>query len=205
MPAAISNPFHPPAPGSDDPHQGVDFADTGTNQVALQGRVVQAVMDGQIAVVIANRFPYGNAVLVETPLENLSDALLAALNLPAPAPTLAAIPALTCPTGEPSVFNSQARSLYVLYAHMETPSTAAPGRQVHCGEAIGNVGMSGNALNPHLHVEVRVGPAGVRFESMAHYDNSATAQEMSNYCTWRVSGLFQLVDPMLLWNVEPSS
>ena len=73
-----------------------------------------------------------------------------------------------------------------------------------CGQAIGSVGMSGNALNPHLHLEVRVGPAGIRLESMAHYDTSATAQEMANYCRWRVSGLFQLVDPMQLGSLgEP--
>jgi hypothetical protein len=45
---------------------------------------------------------------------------------------------------------------------------------------------------------MRLGPAGVRFSSLAHYDASATIEEMFNYCTWRVSGLFQLVDPMLL-------
>jgi murein DD-endopeptidase MepM/ murein hydrolase activator NlpD len=78
----------------------------------------------------------------------------------------------------------------------------APGFQVgdpiECGEALGQVGQSGNALNPHLHFEVRLGPAGIQLKSMAHYDASASAEEMSNYCTWRVRGVFQLVDPMLL-------
>lgn len=201
MPAAISNPFHPPPPGSDDPHQGVDFADLGADGIAHQGRVVQAVIAGQIAVVAANRFPYGNALLVETPLELLPGSWLEALDLPAPAPTLAAIPALTCPSGEPLEYDTNNRSLYLLYAHMESSPALEPGLEVTCGQAIGKVGMSGNALNPHLHLEMRVGPAGIRLESMAHYDNSATAQEMANYCLWRVSGLFQLVDPMRMWSL----
>jgi murein DD-endopeptidase MepM/ murein hydrolase activator NlpD len=60
------------------------------------------------------------------------------------------------------------------------------------------VGKSGNALNPHLHFEIKVGPAGLRFTSMAHYDASATLEEMATYCTWSISGLFQVVDPLRL-------
>ncbi len=202
IPATISNPFHPPQPGSDYPHQGVDFADTGEGGIALTGRVVQAVMDGQVAAVIVNRFPYGNALLVESPVERIPASWLEALNLPAPVPTLEAIPALTCPSGEPVEYDPQKRSIYLLYAHMEALPTLEPGQKVLCGQAIGTVGMSGNALNPHLHLEMRVAPAGIRLESMAHYDNSATAQEMANYCLWRVNGLFQLVDPMQLWSLE---
>jgi hypothetical protein len=33
---------------------------------------------------------------------------------------------------------------------------------------------------------------------MAHYDNSATPAEMDQYCTWRVRGIFRLVDPLFL-------
>lgn len=205
----ISNPYHPPQrAGSDDPHQAVDFADIGVDGYALTGRGVQAVLEGWVAGVIAERFPYGNALLVETPLEGLPGGLpgewLEGLSLPTPAPTLAVIPALTCPAAEPVEYDPQKRSLYLLYAHLEAPPNLEPGQAVSCGQAIGTVGMSGNALNPHLHLEVRVGPAGVRMESMAHYDTSAVAQEMANYCTWRVSGLFQLVDPMQLWKLgEP--
>ena len=70
------------------------------------------------------------------------------------------------------------------------------GDPVECGERIGLIGQSGNALTPHLHLEARVGPAGARFDSMAHYSGGISLQEMSNYCDWRVSGLFQLIDPM---------
>jgi murein DD-endopeptidase MepM/ murein hydrolase activator NlpD len=202
MPDLISNPFHPPPPGSDDPHQGVDFADMGSDRIAIEGRVVQAVMDGRIAMVTSDRFPYGNAILVETPLEMLPASWLEELNLPSPAPTLTAIPALTCPPVESLEYGMQKRSLYLLYAHLEAPPTLKPDKEVTCGQAIGTVGMSGNALNPHLHLEVRVGPSGIRLESMAHYDDSATVQEMASYCTWRVSGLFQLVDPMRLWSLS---
>jgi len=201
MPATITNPFHPPPPGSDDPHQGVDFTDLGTDRIALQGRGVQAVMDGQIATVMVDRFPYGNAVLVETPVETLPGSCLEALNLPPLAPTRAANPALTCPPGKPLDYDPEERSLYLLYAHLEAPPALEPGQKVTCGQAIGTVGMSGNALNPHLHLEIRVGPSGIRLESLAHYDNRATAEEMAAYCLWRISGLFQLIDPMQLWTL----
>ena len=88
------------------------------------------------------------------------------------------------------------RSLYILYAHLENEIELQPGDWVTCGQAIGTVGSSGNALNPHLHFETRVGPAAMRFSSMAHYDNSATLEEMSSYCLWRISGLFQMIDPL---------
>ena len=72
------------------------------------------------------------------------------------------------------------------------------GQEVACGQPLGAVGSSGNALNPHLHFEVRVGPSGAPLYSMAHYDASATPQEMAMYCLWRVSGWFQLFDPLKL-------
>ena len=202
LPGMISNPFHPPRAGSDDPHQAVDFAEIGAAGYAVAGRGVQAVLEGRIAGVIADRFPYGNAVLVESPLEGLPGEWLEGLSLPPPAPTLAVIPALTCPAGEPLAYDPEKRSLYLLFAHLEAPPALEPGQAVGCGQALGSVGMSGNALNPHLHLEVRVAPAGIRLESMAHYDTSAAPQEMANYCTWRVSGLFQRIDPMGLWRVD---
>jgi len=33
---------------------------------------------------------------------------------------------------------------------------------------------------------------------MAHYTGSATLDELANYCLWRVSETFQLLDPMRL-------
>jgi murein DD-endopeptidase MepM/ murein hydrolase activator NlpD len=198
MASLVSNPFHPPPPGSDDPHQAVDLADRQPgSQIALTGRVVQAVLAGSVAAVIQNRFPYGNALLVETPLAGLPDDLLSALGLTEPAPTSVPNLALTCPEVVQQNWGT-GESLYLLYAHLQKVPVYQPGDSLDCGQGIGFVGDTGNALNPHLHLEVRLGPAGARFSSMAHYDNSATLEEMDNYCTWRVRGIFRLVDPMLL-------
>jgi hypothetical protein len=38
---------------------------------------------------------------------------------------------------------------------------------------------------------------------MAHYDNTAQTEEMGNYCMWRVSDVFQLVDPLRLLGQLP--
>jgi len=197
----IVNPYHPPKLGSDDPHQGVDLAVlSGPNGIALSGTTVQTILAGKVAGMASDRFPYGNMLIIETPLdEQLLDAL-PGLAIPTPLPEILPPGALTCPElnvtpaaiGEP-------RSLYVLYAHMQTPISFEMGAEVGCGQQIGAIGSSGNALNPHLHVEVRVGPSGQRFESMAHYDPSASYSEMAAYCTWRVSGVYQNLSPVCLW------
>jgi murein DD-endopeptidase MepM/ murein hydrolase activator NlpD len=201
----IVNPFHPPLPGSDDPHQGVDLADLIPGSgVARAGRGVQAVLAGRVASVIQDRFPYGNAILVETPLEGLPAAWLEALQVPTQEPTLPARSALTCPTPQaPAAWDLAQRSLYLLYAHMQQALSLQPGEALSCGEKLGAVGSSGNALNPHLHLEARVGPAGANFASMTHYTTSASPAEMRAYCDWRVSGLFQLIDPLRFFAAAP--
>lgn len=198
LPDLVSNPYHPPAPGSDDPHHGVDLSVILPNStVAISGHPIQTALAGRVAAVIADRFPYGNALLVETPLTPAPAGWCELAQIPTPAPTLQNTSALTCPTDwQPSEQVPNQRSLYILYAHLLQPVQLSPGDAVACGQVIGAVGNSGNALNPHLHFETRVGPSGLRFASMAHYDNSATSAEMSAYCAWRISGLFQLVDPL---------
>jgi len=122
------------------------------------------------------------------------------LEIPQFAPTPSVKSPLTCPDSPISAEQqTQPLSLYLLYAHMQSPSALQPGDAVACGSPLGEIGMSGNALNPHLHLEVRIGPAGVRFPSMAHYDASASNEEMAAYCLWRISGWFQPVDPMGLF------
>lgn len=194
----VFTPFNPPPRGSDDPHQGVDFAERDALYgIALEGLPVRAVLAGRVAAVIVDRFPYGNALLVESSLEQLPARWLAALEIPATVPPLETRSALTCPPRrgiEPSKF----QSIYLLYAHLQQPPPFAVGDQVTCGQTLGAIGNSGNSLNPHLHLELRVGPAGVRFESMAHYDASASQEEMANYCQWRVSGAFWALDPLKL-------
>ena len=205
MPALVANPYDPPPPESDDPHSGVDLADAqNPGRIALAGRVVQAALAGRVAAVTNNRFPFGSAVIIETPLSSLPAGWAAALDLPplreqALKPISLSCPALAFPAGAD---NAQP-SLYVLYAHLQDAPALAPGEAVSCGQAVGAVGQSGNALNPHLHFEVRLGPGGARLGPFAHYDASATLAEMASYCTWTVSGFFQLLDPLALLAQHP--
>lgn len=201
----VSNPYHPPETGSDDPHQGVDFSDVSpTGRIALEGRAVQAVLTGTVSIVIADRFPYGHGVILETPLADLPRAWTQALGLPDPIPEREGHPSLTCPpAGKPLTGRATDRSLYSLYAHLQAPAELEPGQSVPCGAVLGAIGASGNALNPHLHLEVRVGPAGARFPGLAHYDSRATVEEMAGYCLWRVSGRFQSIDPLRLFLTAP--
>jgi murein DD-endopeptidase MepM/ murein hydrolase activator NlpD len=156
-----------------------------------------------VAWVINDRFPYGNALVVETPLDSLPSSLLAALNPPTPG-LVTPDPALTCPPySVPPEWTTPSYSLYVVYAHLLAAPAFQPGQVLSCDQSIGQIGQSGNALNPHLHFEVRIGPAGARLNSMAHYDNSATLDEMGAYCTWRVSGWFRTLDPLALLALQP--
>ena len=194
--AQVSNPYNPPPLGSDEPHQGVDLAEfRPDSRVALAGMPVQAVLAGQVVGVIANRFPYGNSIIIETPLEGMNPGWVGRLNLPdALLGPLTGGP-LSCPAYHEDWFGQQARSLYLLYSHLQDAPLLKMDDPVACGQTLGTVGESGNALNPHLHLEVRAGPAGSTFGSMAHYDLSASQEEMATYCLWRVSGAFLPIDP----------
>jgi len=194
----LFNPFNPPRSGRDDPHQGVDFA-VQEYGIAISGNPVQSMLDGHVAAVIDNRFPYGNALLIETPLESLASQSVSGIYLPTLSPTIEPHPALNCPQVSPvPSWNSEKRSLYLFYAHLKEPPSFQIDEAVECGQIIGQIGDSGNALNPHLHLEVRIGPSEARLGSMAHYSTSASPEEMSAYCTWRVREIFQLVDPIQL-------
>lgn len=199
----VGNPYAPPPAGQDEPHQGVDIAVRDKSSgIALEGNIVQAILAGKVAGIIVDRFPYGNAVIVESNLEQVPEEILA--DLPQPITTPLVNPALTCPDFVGIDFNSsKGRSVYVLYAHLKELGGETDGAAIHCGQPLGVIGSTGNALNPHLHIEIRVGPGGVHLPSMAHYETSATADEMASYCTWRVSGMFQLLNPLSVLGLQP--
>lgn len=202
----ISNPYYPPIPGSDDPHQGVDFSVIDPNlRIALKGSAVQSIMAGEVVMLMNDRFPYGNAVLVETTFDKLPLGWVEKLKNQTQPDLFGTNPSLTCPTGwDLSEQENNDLSLYVLYAHLDMPLEYTLGDEVDCGDELGAIGESGNALAPHLHIEMRYGYASGIEGSMAHYDVSADEIEMSNYCRWRVSGWFRLLDPMDLFFTIPN-
>ena len=197
----IVNPFNPPRTSSDDPHQGIDLAELkGNPRIAVAGLEVHSATSGKVAAIIDGSFPYGYAVMIETALENITEEWKLHLPLPTPDSMQPYISPLSCPEEYDLTFESETeeRAIYLLYAHMAEPPSYRIGEDVTCGQLLGQIGSSGNALNPHLHLETRIGPANMRFAGMAHYDTRATAHEMGNYCLWRVSGKFHLIDPTII-------
>lgn len=201
MTEILQVPMQTPRPGQDDGHHGSDFAFYRFGHRAnMEGLDIFSVLDGVVASNVVNRKPYGNMIMIETPLNQLSADILQALNIPQPAVAIAPDSRMAaCSPGVPSLNLDPAnRSLYVLYGHLLSPSTLQPGEHASCGQKIGEVGNTGMSGNPHLHLELRVGPSGARFPSMAYYDTGATQDEYDAYCTWRVSQIFQIIEPMLL-------
>ena len=195
-----TNPLKPPSPGKDDGHQGIDFSFwTYSGLDTIEGIGINSVLDGIVAGTVKNRFPYGYMIMVETPLDQLPSGLqsyLAGLQ-PSPLIDLSTSP-LSCPVIASTDFAGTGRSLYLLYAHMLEAASLNPGDAVNCGSSIGQVGNSGDSSNAHLHFEARLGPSGFQFDEMAHYLNDSSDLERYNYCAWRVSGIFQLVDPQVI-------
>ncbi len=202
QPDLLKNPFQAPRPGMDDGHFGADFAywSRGERKTML-GLPVYSVFAGRVAGVIHNHTPYGNAVIIETPLDGVPAGWLPVF--PTAAPTIQPAPSLYCPPDPVNYAARPGRSLYLLYAHFNKTPLVTVDQPVTCGQAIGEVGTTGRSVNPHLHLETRAGPAGATFAEMAHYDNAATDSEMRTYCTWRVSGLFQAFDPLKVLSLQP--
>ena len=200
----LTQKFIMPRPGNDDGHQGLDFSFYRRNErVGIEGLKVHAALKGKIVAVLNDRWPYGNAVIIETPLESISSELLAQIQPPTLAPTVAPAPRVNCPPGDLSFsIDTDDRSLYLLYGHLLNPLPLVVGEEIECGQVIGEVGNTGFSSNPHLHFETRVGPTGASFDSMAYYTVQSTVSERYNYCVWRVSNLFQLFDPMLLLSAQ---
>lgn len=200
-PNLLKTSFQAPPPGDDGGHFGVDFAYwTSPEGKPMLGLPVQAILGGKVAGIISNRKPYGNTIILETPLKDLPEEIREHLPKTNNQAVPTAIPprSLFCP---PISFqgNFSSLSLYHLYAHLNKTPSLEVGATVICGKEIGEVGSTGNSVNAHLHLETRLGPSGVIFPSLAHYDNSATPEEMGWYCLWRISGFFQAFDPMILF------
>lgn len=199
LPTILVNPLViPDQPGTDFGHPGLDFAyyQRG-DRPSIQGIEVYAILSATVVTSLEDSFPYGNAVLLETPLEALPPDLMTPLigaYLPIPENL---IYQYNCPNVSPPELTGS-YSLYHLYAHLEQPPPHQAGDQVHCGARLGTVGSTGYSSNPHLHLETRLGPSGANFPSMTHYLTTASAEELSNYCLWRSSGYYQVIDPFLI-------
>ncbi len=204
----ISNPFKPSliADARDGGHHGTDFAYYTHPQTgkAMLASTIHAIYSGQVASISSGRTPYGNLIMIETPLSSLSpDTVKLFKDYPLPTPSVPETH-LTCPLASeiyPEWHMAQP-SIYVLYAHMDQPAQQNIGDIVTCGDQIGLVGSSGSSVNPHLHLEIRYGPGNATFESLGHYSDAATPEEMAAYCSWRISGIFQAIDPIKLIEID---
>ncbi len=157
-PDLYKTPFDLPRPGMDDGHHGVDFAFWSREKyTTMLGLTVYSALSGKVAGVLPDRPPYGNAVIIETRLEDLPPTWLDALPLPPSTSDLQPSLSLSCPdySGDPALKNLSGadRSLYLLYAHFNLPSSLQVGQDVSCGQTIGSVRTSGMSVNPHLHLE----------------------------------------------------
>jgi murein DD-endopeptidase MepM/ murein hydrolase activator NlpD len=170
-----SDPYRPPPPGDDGRHEGVDYAYYQRGErVSIQGAGVEAVLPGWVSTALSGTFPYGNFVIIETPLHYLPETLVQSLDL------------------------GPGQALYTVYAHLETPPWVWAGEWVEACAPLGLVGKSGNAGQAHLHLETRTGPAGVLFFDMGYYKIEATEAERANYLRWRIGGEFQHFNPLLV-------
>ena len=201
LPGIIAgNTFQTPQPSRDDGHPGIDFAfySHGARKT-MAGLPVLSAFAGRVAAVLPDRPPYGNLVIIETPLDSLPQRRPGILFTATPAPTVVPDARLTCPAVlELPRWDTSHRSLYIAYGHLQEPSPLKVGDPVQCGQPLGAVGTTGASVNYHLHFEARTGPSGATFTSFGHYDARSTALERNNYCLWRVSGWFQLFDPLKL-------
>lgn len=196
-----SNTFSYPSAFTDIGHPGVDLAFfTHGSFTTMYGLPVQSILPGRVTQVIDNRFPYGNMMIIETPLSQLSPELLVSISLPTPIPQQSIDAWSICDKEmTPITWSEDEKSLYILYSHLEYKPEFKPGDVVECGQTIGAVGITGNSVAEHLHIEVRIGPSHAQFGSIATYTQDATPEERYNYCIWSISGIFQATDPALFW------
>lgn len=181
LPTIVSDPYNPPPGAQDGRHMGVDFSYyQWQDRDTIAGVPVQAVLAGVVSGAFSNNnIPYGYGVIIETPLTAVDPEWLTGV--------------------ETTGFDS----LYVLYAHLEGVPEVQMGVRIGCGQVIGSVGQTGGEgtpyLIPHLHVEMRLGPAGEQFEEIGYYDTRVSERAREIYVRWRLSGEFRHFDPMLVF------
>jgi murein DD-endopeptidase MepM/ murein hydrolase activator NlpD len=194
----ITQPFIPPTPRLDNGHHGMDiafFAEGSRPQI--QGLPIQSILPGRVAAILNNQGYYGNMIMIESPLEGIPLTFQGLIPFPTVAPTVTSDARLICPVeGKlPTYDTSGKRSLYILYAHMLDNPTLKVGDEVQICQVLGKVGNTGWSSDPHLHIETRVGPANAVFGDIVHRVAGTTLESAHNYCVWRISNLFELMDP----------
>ena len=178
LPDIVADPYDPPPVGHEERHHGVDFSYyRRKDRLSIMGEGIHSIFPGRVAVVVLDKYPYGNMVIVETTKDELPIWLVEKLQIAA---------------GE---------SLYLLYAHMDQSPLQQPGESVEVCQPLGEVGKSGDFNVEHLHLEARVGPEGTAFNGMAYYHTNTTAEERENYELWRTSGVYRHFDPMVLFSL----
>ena len=203
----LSNPFQFPTKGKDDGHPGIDFSFyTFQNWNTINNHDVISIYPGKIAGIIHDRPPYGNAVIIETDINSLDVEIREFLLSLYPDNPLQHNIILQCPKHflRDSNISKSDLALYILYGHLATFNEFKIGDTSLSGNIIGQVGNTGYSGNPHLHLEMRIGPKSATFLKMAHYDNSVTSEEIENYCFWRVSGYFYPIDPFVILTQNPT-
>lgn len=205
-----SNTFDAPSAFSDLGHPAVDLAFfTHKGFSTMLGLPVQSMLPGKVVQVVDNRFPFGNMILIETPLSLLSVDLVQSLPLPTPIPEKSIEMWSTCDKNiAPITWSDDSKSIYILYSHLQSKPDFQVGDTVACGQQIGAVGITGNSVAEHLHLEMRIGPSDARFGTIAMYTNQVytqvpTSEERYNYCIWTISGRFQAFDPASFWKDKP--
>lgn len=199
LPLIQSWSFVPPTPYMESGHPAIDFGLYHFKDYTFFPNFpVDSIISGKVILVEEDSFPYGNMILIETPLDKVDPVFFSTIPKPTPLPPYP-YSEERCPvSGTAITWDPVNLSMYVLYAHLLEKPDYAPGDPIACGQSIGIAGKSGHAAEEHLHLEIRIGPSNATFESIAEYHSSATPAERYNYCIWSLSGVFQAIDPAIL-------
>lgn len=180
LPEIVSDPYHPPPMGKDERHQGVDFSYYRRGErLSIEGAAVQSILAGKVVAAVADSFPFGNHIILETLAEELPPVVRQQFSI------------------------QPGESLYILYAHMEAPPEFELGEVVLACQQLGTVGKTGNAGVAHLHLEMRHGATGAQFPSMGYYKPDDTPDERANYLRWATGGEFLHFDPLVFLSYKP--